>query len=85
MKFRPKDLNKYDRPYGENGHYSTSIKNIHTYYEIRNDFNNQPWMSMSTNARKFSMVCLYYDFMSLAGQQLEDEARDLKLTIDDIF
>ena len=83
MKFRPKDLNKYDRPYGENGHYSTSIKNIHTYYEIRDDFNNQPWMSMSPHARKFFMVCLYYDFMSLAGQQLEDEARNLQLTIDD--
>ena len=41
MKFRPKDLNKYDKPYGENGHYSTSIKNIHTYYEIRNDFDKQ--------------------------------------------
>ena len=67
--------------YRENGHYSISIKNIHTYNEIRNDFDNQPWMSMSTNARKFFMVCMYYDFMSLAGQQLEDEARDLNLLL----
>ena len=42
MNFRPKDLNKYDKPYGENGHYSTSIKNIHTYHEIRNDIDYQP-------------------------------------------
>ena len=83
MKFRPKDLNKYDRPYGENGHYSISIKNIHTYYEIRDDFNRQPWMSLSPNARKFFMVCLYYDFMSLAEQQFEDVSRNLKLDIED--
>ena len=83
MLFRPKDLNKYDRPYGENGHYSTSIKNIHTYYEIRDDFNRQPWMSLGPNARKFFMVCLYYDFMSLAEQQLEDVSRNLKLDIED--
>ena len=83
MKFRPKDLNQYDRPYGENGHYSASIKNIHTYYEIRDDFNRQPWMSMSPNARKFFMVCLYYDFMSLAEKQLEDVSRNLQLNIED--
>ena len=30
------------------------------------------------------MTCkVLHDFMNLAGQQLEDEARDLKLTIDD--
>ena len=83
MNFRPKDFNLHDKPYRENGHYSTSIKNIHTYYEIRNDFDDTPWSTMSSNAREFFMVCLYYDFMSLAGKQLEDDARDLQLNIDD--
>ena len=38
MRFIPRDRNMKDIPYGENGHYSTSIDKIHTYYEIRADF-----------------------------------------------
>ena len=83
VNFRSKDFNLHDKLYEENGHYSTPINNIHTYYEIRNDFDNTPWITMSSNARKFFIVCLYYDFMSLAGKQLEDESRNIKLTIDD--
>ena len=30
MNFRPKDFNLHNKPYGKNGHYSTSITNIHT-------------------------------------------------------
>ena len=35
MRFIPRDRNMEDIPYGENGHYSTSIDKIHIYYEIR--------------------------------------------------
>ena len=83
MNFRRKDFSLYDKPYGENDHYSTSVDNIHTYYEIRSDFDNKLWNTMSSKARKFFMVCLYYDFMSLAGKQLEIESKRLQITIHD--
>ena len=41
------------------------------------------WNTMSSNARKFFMVRLYYDFMSLAGKQLEIESKRYQITIDD--
>ena len=72
MNFRPEDFNLYDKPYGENGHYRTSITNIHTYYEIRREFNNQSWITLSSSAKKFFIVCLYYDFVRIAGKKLED-------------
>ena len=82
MRFIPRDRNLYDIPYGENGHYSTSINTIHTYYEIRADFDNLPWLKLKEHQRNFFMVCLYYDFMSFASKHLEIESTRLNIGID---
>ena len=75
-------LNMKDIPYGENGHYSTSINKIHTYYEIRADFDELPWLKLRGHQRNFFMVCLYYDFMSFASKHLELESTRLRIDID---
>ena len=82
MRFIPRDRNMKDIPYGENGHYSTSIDKIHTYYEIRADFDELPWLKLREHQRDFFMVCLYYDFMSFASKHLELESIRLKINDD---
>ena len=82
MRFIPRDRNTRDIPYGENGHYSTTINTIHTYYEIRADFDELPWLKLKEHQRNFFMVCLYYGFMSFAAKHLKLESIRLRIGID---
>ena len=82
MRFIPRDRNTRDIPYGENGHNSTTMNEIHTYYEIRADFDELPWLKLKEHQRNFFMVCLYYDLMSFAAKHLELESARLKISID---
>ena len=82
MRFIPRDRSLRDIPYGENGHYSTTINTIHTYFEIRADFDELPWIKLNDHQRNFFIGCLYYDFMSFAAKHLELESIRFKIGID---
>ena len=69
MRFIPQHKNYYDKPWGENGYYSSTVTHVKYYFEYL--LHSYEKFTDAMEYHNFYKLCLYYDFMSFALSCIE--------------
>ena len=73
MRFILQHKNSHDKPWGENGYYSSTVSHVKFYF----DYVNQSYSNFKNamEYQNFYKFCLYYDFTSFAPSCIETFVR----------